>query len=1783
MMPKPLTKPGVLRESWRPNNIAQLRAKKQQLAVRLTFAGILCGLVITALYLIFAPLFHPTTRLFFVTAGASHPSTSTPIPFFQEDALRFLTSTGGLSPAQAASHLLFMESPEAFHNALERVASTITSSSDVAIVYLAAHPLLVNQQPYLRCDNFDPERPLEGAVACEELFKQLSQVTTGHVILLLDTGNSNDEQSLFLDDSLLFDRLEHFVTDHASPNYTIILSHSPAEQSYRSTSLQCSVFAFTASLGLAGLADLDNDRRISMSEFIRFVSGATHAIVQKESGGAATQHPRMLLGQDESADRFSGLVIGSAPRKSAIKLAQQYDITFDGASPAVSPPTAAPTVATTDASQPKEEEQTFRSSLNDYVARQVDDVTEDLHNELILLTITLPKPLAKGLSLSVNKAQKIADKSNAQSTSSTDNPEQPSQSDQASAQTEDASSQTRTDEPAGGEITAPGFPDLSALPTLDALGLVRLAWAITAYFENEDTGRPRPVDLAPVPWMHWRSRLHAIEERIRTGAMIDERQTRLELTSEILGGYQLAHGHQATIGSCMMKVSQEIVPLPIPLSAIGSFGAAKNLNQFGLITLPPEITAALDDFDRCLASDTREALDKWLTESSTNETNHFVEVHYARMLLSDPVISWPVAQSLLKARRDLDRCSSHPLLNQSALGHVLTLAHRNWFHAARLALDHIGDWSARSTLALAEAQSALAEVERQLRIFSEAWQWRNQVLIDIPALMAWLEIDTQQLSSANMAASDSGQSMLKELPLLIDELATLSAAFSSRETATTDAMETLLRRAQNRYANIRRSWMLEFEALQARNSESKTMMASDAWIVDALLSSTLVNGSERDQLLQWRLKTAVLPELTPTSAAGAPLTFAQSTATARARGALLSKLARMGDLKLPEIEEPWALSDAFSQTRVLIPSLIASSAGQETEVRSQALRRADLLQRLMWQSTKLAEDSRMLNRELWRTEFAKSFRLERQSSSWILEDALQEEVQFWPDLQLRLAQLESILSGQNVSALGTRNQIAGYGPSSLSLVTSPEASGRIVWKNSGPDVGNIWLVVDYDHDNLELIADTTLPYYTARQLPALLQDALSTSEQQLVSQFTSSDRDLLANNPAAEQARSQIETIRRSALYPVRPLAGWIEPSAGLAAGQTLSIPFKIRRIGNGVGASKIVWKLISEKEYVRCEVPIDRADSKQLKLVTEGPTENWSENADGLVLHPWPNRTTEFRIGLVNEGNARTVNVELYRLLNRGEVALPNGFVDAAVSREILNRLGNVEPLSSIPEVSLPESKIPYWLTLQADKAAAPATKPDEPPALPSIRYGVVAVMTDKDSGEKLWRKIDFRVRHPRSYVEPRITYDAISERIVIRLQPAPGQIVPVNGITVHGQCLSSLPSGMERRLDGILTSTGSLELVCQVPPRPGRKVTMALDIDGFPRAFVFDVPCWDTQSDVPLVMDAQRLSITQPESGLLIPGTKEQQKVSLQVDAFPGAFSNDRDVIEVGWDLDRDREFAGESTTKIYSDRQVNVDLLQMKGDRLVVKARVDDLEVIIPAPPLRAANINLLARMSSAGETHWSQAIDVTADDQAPKITGSELMPDVVIKQGEDLNVTVGAEDKGLSGVALVQLQVDRKLNGLWDPAGAAIECARTAEGSWNGALPTADLIPGRINVMIRATDRAGNVSPISKTHFELLSVEQWQARQASAGVEVTGSISYSGGPLGGARIALENAKGEIVYQTKANNQGIFQFTKVAVGKYKLVGTGVAKNRPRRSESEVEVKQLSSAPLRLQLQAK
>lgn len=1804
-MAKSVSKPAVLRESWRPHNVALLRARKQQLAVRLTFTGILLALASLALYLIFAPLFHPTTQVFFVTAGAGDSTDNQPVAFFQDDAYRLLTSTGNTQPQAILSRLILLENPESLTPAFEKIVSSLAGPSDVAVLHMAVRPQMINNQPYLRCGNFDPSHPLKGAVPCQELFNLLGSVETGHVLVLLDTGTAEDDQALFFDDDAFHRQLDDLTRSIAKPHFTLVVSHSPGEQSYRSTSLRCSIFSLAASLGLAGQADTNHDRQITIEEYYQFLVAATGAIVQQESGNAASQHPRLLGYAKNIESQVGQLVIGSAPPASLQSIAQKASsLTKSLTADAKKDPSAKDGSA--DAEDAQSEKGKFASSLTDWVSMRAEDVTDDIRNDLFVASLSLPKPLARGLNRSVAKAGNVAGDIVEGATAGKAATDQSPGNESAGSPPADGSADASVSAASNSApvVEPVGLPDISNIGQLDLTGMLNLAWELTHWFERPDRDRLSPADLAPGAWRNWRKSLHAAEESVRANTIVNERLLRLELTSDIIGAYQLAVHIPVTVGNHMKLISQQLPSLAIDEAHITSLGMVTNFQRFAVTTITPDLEQSLLAFQDVLTTDDPELISKWTKLLEEDEKYRLIELQYARLLMRDPAIPWSINRQLLAAWYELEVALSNPF--NSNVNAQLHRAHQELLGATRCALDHVGaKWQTNCGQALERARADLMAADQNVQLHQKAWQWRNQVLNELPSLLVWQQVLRQRLG--NNSTSTLDQNLDKQHHSLLDQLDLLVQLLKSRETTNKSELDARFQNAKLQLNSLVESWWSEYNRLLAQPGQRTSMMASDAWSVDALLSTPLITGPQRQKLLTWKIKPASLPDFDSATVSKGSTDLSATSARESgnlSRDSALSKLARLSGHVSHELGDHAAIASFFEQLPNLISSELSNSSSQpdlQMETRLSSLREIDIMQRLILLNPLAIDIAHTCNTELWRNEFIQNCRLQRQGMSRVFEDALPEELAIWRDAQQRLSQLESSLVGKPVVFTPAFAQVIGQSPSSVALITDPEAKLQITWRNTGKDIGATWFAIDYDRETLEVIPDTTLSVYHVQDLPQRLATAMSAAEQSLVQMLAaSSPSDGSSASLMLEQLRTRVANLNSSLLYPVRPTESAVEPSASMAAGQSISIPFTVRRIDRGTGQTKIIWKLISRDEIIRRELKVELADSQKIRLVAEGNETRWSADPEGINLHPWPNRTSDFRIGLVNEGTDRTVSVELLSLGQRSDVTLPDGFVEPTMSQGILNRLGNYVTLISIADVALPASSQPQWLTLSSSEPKKPAAaggddgygqsagkagagaagaKPKPTP----ISAGLVAVITDKQSGSKLWRRIDCRVRHPRSYVQPRVRYDAVSERVIVQLKLTEGQEVPTGDVNVHGHSLTPLPSGTEMRMDALLTSAKPVELYCQVAPRAGYKLTMALDIDQYPRAFVFDVPCSQTQNDIPLTLEHQRIAILSPDSGLVFPASAQSQEVLLQVDALPGTFTSHGDHIEVGWDLDRDREFVNESTVRVGRDRSVEIELMEMKGDRLVISSRVADLQVQVPAPAMRAARMNLLAHMHAAGENTWSEAVDAVADDQPPQIKGVELLPDVVIKQGLDVSVLVGVEDRNLSGIASVKLEVDQKSNGQWDDKGTVIECKKTDEGSWTGTVPTMALPPGRINLLILATDRAGNVSQLGKSHFELVSAEEWQARQAIAGLEVSGSINYSGGELAKARVTLEDDKGKIAYQTLANAQGLFHFDKVATGKYKLVAIGVAKNRPRRVETALEVKEPPAGPIRLQLQAK
>jgi hypothetical protein len=786
-----------------------------------------------------------------------------------------------------------------------------------------------------------------------------------------------------------------------------------------------------------------------------------------------------------------------------------------------------------------------------------------------------------------------------------------------------------------------------------------------------------------------------------------------------------------------------------------------------------------------------------------------------------------------------------------------------------------------------------------------------------------------------------------------------------------------------------------------------------------------------------------------------------------------------------------------------------------------------------------------------------------------------------------LAFLANALSGsqQNVTRQSSRLHIRGT--SSISLLAEPQASGEVILHNVGKSINNVWLLLDYDPSVLEVQGPSGLLLNQVSTLPQKVDDIRRMAEQQLVLAIAAGS-DSQEGRRTIEEARLRVSALTAELTYPINPETSMVDPTMGLQAGQVVTIPFKVRRVGTGPSQSKLVWKLVGDHEYVRHEVMIQLPEAEKLRLEVDGTENSWASTHEGIALYLWPSRPTEYRLGMRNDsGKPRTLSVDLVALKSRREVTLPDGFLTSSASQQVEDLLGQTRRIASISDLALDSGSNTVWLPLERlDSAAAmPGGDSKETPSVPiPTDQGLVLVLTDKATNKKYWRRVETRVRHPRSYVEPSVRFDAVSERAEIRLKARQPDTVPAKGIEVVGRILEPLPRGTEMKLEGTILAGETATIYCQVPSVSARELTFELDVDGFPRAFVVKVPCWRTNTDIPIASDYQKIEIIEPTNERSLGPNDQSQRVRLRIDAIPGAFETKRDYVEVGWDLDRDREFAGETTVKFASDRQVDVAVNSISTGRMSMTAKVSDIAFDLPPPALKNQRVNLLARLFAGGESVWSNPIEIIADSDPPTVTGVEITPGTTFPQGIDLQVRVGVDDAKLSGIASVELKIDTNgVSKFSDSADAPKPFSRQSDGSWTLSIPTADLKPGRATLFVRATDRAGNSSDDSKTVLSIVSEQDWEQKLKSGSQELTGTVLYSDNPMTNAKVTLEDEKGVVVHKTNTDERGTFRVSGVQAGKLKVVAIGVVKNRPRKAEQTVEVTAPPAPPVRLRLQAK
>jgi hypothetical protein len=611
------------------------------------------------------------------------------------------------------------------------------------------------------------------------------------------------------------------------------------------------------------------------------------------------------------------------------------------------------------------------------------------------------------------------------------------------------------------------------------------------------------------------------------------------------------------------------------------------------------------------------------------------------------------------------------------------------------------------------------------------------------------------------------------------------------------------------------------------------------------------------------------------------------------------------------------------------------------------------------------------------------------------------------------------------------------------------------------------------------------------------------------------------------------------------------------------------------------------------------------------GSTEPWMKENSLLRLRPFPNRTTSYCFELVNRSpREKTVEVKLYALTTSPEK-------QSQAWQKLLDAKGNTgdlpraifRPLLPKPvEMKLPSDPAPKAIPFPEPKSEKPAKPEKEAPksepakdkeaefqSLPEIPYPYVLVCVIRDTvekGQKWVKQIELAPQKPSEYLEPEVNYDFQRGRITIDVRPRSEFLPPFSEEDpIYAPLSEEAPIRIVWRTEKefgadtplknkakITSADQTPQLFAGVGPDVRRVVEVSLDVDDYPRAFVYKVPLDRKRSKIPQERDLRHIQIFSPEDNLAYRSPLDPLGppivVEFQVDAPEDAFQEPGERVELTvLDADHDRELCPDEKRPFFGDRQVDLRLagVNLQGE-VKIATKVTDFKVPVGKRGLEGLT-NIKARFRAqlylhhrvaAGSPPMVSDVQVVFDGSPPKL-GPLVVPSATVAQGDMLNASIDVQDD-FSGVKEIQYGFDFDDSGKFEKEkGEKPETLSLPDrdGTWRFSLPTKDLKPGRYAVLVIATDRVGN----SNSAKEYVTIEQplpppppLEAKKTST---IKGRVvSGEGEPISGASVTLEGSS----FSGTSDNDGRFTFKDVPHGNYKILTRGAVKNKEVSNSMEI-----------------
>lgn len=1722
---------GPLLKSWRQEGPSGGKAKAWLIVRRATATLIALALVGGLAWIVLRPFFLPKTYLSFVAADDLAPLAAPPLKFVYEDLSGFARLQASLTPlSDDAPPLPFtrLARPELLEAELQAVAEAEVGPEDAVVLYIAAHGIVLDREDgpraYLICSNFSPASPAsqieQGLYPVDKLLRQIRDLPGGPKLLLLDAGQLETAPRAGMAINLFPEMLQQAMNDLEQPvaQLWVLTANSPGERSHVSTALRRSVFGFLAAAGLQGAADLNDDGEVQLRELADYVRQNVARWVQQASGDRASQTP-LLLGpaRNEVAGEVHLLYTAGLP-----------DV------PSVS--------AEINAAHSKDSRKSVLSNVADFMSQRVDEFAVGPASDAFDF-------LASGV--------------------------------EEDEETPSSDSAEDTD-PSG------GVADRDAARRLAEYGLVERAWELTAKLAG---GPNPPYEYAPHLWRLHLDQLLWYEQLQQSGERLDPRIL-VEALRELNQSLEAFGQPDKPLRGAPRNVIEQIrlrrptPPLTLaeaPTLALAEAVAAADPQQ----SMPEKLVAFVDPYDRWLNSgDGYERLaalvqQSWGDPAWQASWQQFYEFLPIDRYLDRPELPVELVKLSLAVRREGEQAAARPYWGEGWAAGIVQRADRRRLEAERLLIDQAAsDWQRRVEENLQAARRLYAEANAELDEVQQAADLYQRMLSVATDYLRW-----RRRAAGQSAASAPSEQRLRDFLAVLDQLAGVLDRPEEARLADLRSYANRLERIRDDLAGTHQSRIVE--ELSAAPYRSNVPPR-----IDAMLTTALLDAPERSRLITARVaaEQELMRDFQPARPSASALEPPSPRASRQAAASHLelwrSLLKRFdprrgetnSDNVTPDVDDPQSI---VRQNRLLreqlatLPEAIAAVAASnralaDTEQRAGQLERLRRARGALFlvdpvdltaasplaavttvsssgggEQTTSAGPLTSLHHAAWYD----TLRQGQQRRQTAVADAPAGEATVLRSQARSLADLAARIEGQPPIKSATPSTLRlNVTQQEVPLVTSDETLVNLTVSSQRETP--IWIVAQYDEQLLEVDGVGGVQIVRENQMPA---------------------------PPPSVDAEE--------AAYPYHPQVRQIADSLQAAPRQPREVAVRVRRRSAAGGRATLVLKAVSQSEHVRQTLPVRLPVRRDLQLSVVD--ERGQETAVGRSVNLFARHIQDLTLQITNQGGAqRTLRGALYAPQRRSTVEIPDGWIEPLAAEQILRRFGRRVPVATGAALIVPPGAsrpLVFDFGSTDNRSALGAQTEGAPPRIP-LPHGMLLQLVDEQSGQSTIWPLRFEVWKPRRFLSARAFYDPGSQELRVTLAPIDDNRLPAAPVKAELVMDPQYVSDVGRRAMTVeITGPGQRgELRSPLKGFWPAQGYLAADIavDGYPRAFRFRVNPATAGQDLYPEEDITQIEIAHPEPGAEFPASA-QVPVELHVDAPEGFFSVETSWIDIGIDVDRDREFENETPRRLRSDRHVEIFARVPEGEEttLALEPVVGDFQLSMNTEGLNG-RVNVLCQVQSDGEIEEEQDIEIVLDGDGPtfapfkfNVRDGELVAEIY---PQDELTRVESVEAGLESLDTEEIK--------WEKA----KQADTASDQWIARLSLKELAPGEHNVHFRAVDSAGNQSLVKRE----VMVEQPStppADSSDAGSEpadskpakpvenrLAGVVTYGRHDISELVVSLAGQD----KTAKISAGGRFDFGMLPPGDYTIQARGLSRGNYRKGEKKVTVSDKPNTPARVQM---